>query len=212
MIPLEGEIPKYSPGQFMFLHFLDTQGASVIRRPYSIASPPSAPYLEFAIDMVGGQMTSRLANVREGDVLGLEGPAGHMVYRNETKAAFVAGGTGISPFMSMLRVISERNLQGRFVLFYSTRTKDHVLFSEELEALQKKHPGMKVVITLTREAPEGWRGECGRLNPDMLSKHIPDAKEFDWWVCGPPGLVKAVRECLSAIQADPKKLKLEGWG
>jgi ferredoxin-NADP reductase len=196
----------------MFLHFLDAQGASVIRRPYSIASSPNSPYLEFAIDMVGGQMTGRLAKVQAGEILGIEGPAGHMVYRNEPHAAFVAGGTGISPFMSMLRVIAEKNLQGRFVLFYSTRTKDHVLFSDELDALQKKHTGIKVVVTLTREAPDGWRGECGRLNHEMIAKHLPEAKDFDWWVCGPPGLVKAVRDCLSMLSVDPKRLRLEGWG
>ncbi|MCI0504136.1 FAD-binding oxidoreductase [Candidatus Micrarchaeota archaeon] len=212
LIPLSGKVPAFLPGQFMFLHLLDASGASVIRRPYSVASSPSSPYVEFAIDMVGGQMTGRLALTKAGDILGLEGPAGHMVYRGESRAAFVAGGTGISPFMSMLRSVSDKNLQGRFLLFYSTRDRNHIVFSEELQELQKKHPGIKAVITLTREAPGDWHGECGRISHEMISKHLPDAKEFDWWVCGPPGLVKAVRECLARLSVEPKKLKLEGWG
>ncbi|MFH0885008.1 MAG: FAD-dependent oxidoreductase [Candidatus Micrarchaeota archaeon] len=210
--PVSGAIPQYLPGQFFFLHMLDDAGSSILKRPYSVASSPSMEYLEFAIDMVGGQMTSQLEKRQPGDILGAEGPAGHMTYKNEPKAAFVAGGTGISPFISMLRHISEKNIQGRFVLFYSTRTRDHILFSDELEALQKKHPGIKVVITLTRETPDGWAGECGRVSHEMLSRHVQAAKEFRWFVCGPQGMVKAMRECLIALSVDPKKLRMEGWG
>jgi glycine betaine catabolism B len=210
--PVSGKIPPYIPGQFFFLHRLDESGASLLKRPYSVASTPSMEYLEFAIDMVGGQMTGQLEKLKPGDILGVEGPAGHMAYRNELNAAFVAGGTGISPFMSMLRQIAEKNIKGRFVLFYSTRTRDHILFSDELAALQKKHPGIKVVVTLTRETPDGWAGECGRVNHEMLLRHVQIAREFDWFVCGPPGMVKAVRECLLALSVDPKKLRMEGWG
>jgi ferredoxin-NADP reductase len=210
--PVSGDIPPYVPGQFFFLHRLDANGASILKRPYSVASAPSMAYLEFAIDMVKGQMTSQLEKIRAGDILGVEGPAGHMTYKNEQNAAFVAGGTGISPFISMLRQITEKNIQGRFVLFYSTRTRDHILFSGELKALQKKHPGIEVVITLTRETPDGWAGECGRVNREMLSRHVPTARELDWFVCGPPGMVKAIRECLVALSVDPKKLRMEGWG
>lgn len=210
--PQSGPVPRYVPGQFFFIHFLDQSGASVIRRPYSVASAPSSPYLEFAIDMVGGQMTGRLAHVKAGDILGIEGPAGRMTFGGETKAAFVAGGTGVSPFISMLRHISEKNLPGEFVFFYSSRTLDHVLFLDELKAMGEKHSGIKAVVTLTREAPSGWSGECGRVGPEMLSKYVASPKEFNWFVCGPPGMVKAVRECLVAFSVDPKKLHLEGWG
>ncbi len=212
LAPLGGRVFPYMPGQFAFLHVLDADGASIIRRPYSIASAPSSPYIEFAIDMVGGQMTSRLEKLQEGAILGLEGPMGHMVFRDEQKAAFVGGGTGVAPFISMLRHIAEKSVPGRFVLFYSTRTRENILYRGELEELQRRHNGIKVIITLTRETPEGWRGECGRISHEMMKKHVPDAQEFDWWVCGPPGMVKAVRECLASLSVDPKKLRMEGWG
>lgn len=210
--PVSGRIPGYLPGQFFFLHVLDASGASIVRRPYSVASAPSSPYLEFAIDMVGGQMTGRLAAIEAGDVLGVEGPAGRMTFGGEQKAAFIAGGTGISPFISMLRHICEKSLPGEFVFFYSSRTLDHVLFLDELKAMEKKHGGIKAVVTLTRETPQGWAGECGRVGPEMLSKYVASPKEFNWFVCGPPGMVKAMRECLVALSVEPKKLHLEGWG
>ncbi len=210
--PIESAIPPYSPGQYMFLHVLDGAGNSIIRRPYSIASPPSAPYLEFAIDIVGGQMTSRLDGMKAGDILGVEGPSGHMMFRNEKKAAFVAGGTGISPFMSMLRHVAEKKLDGSFILFYSSRTRDRLLYHDELVELRTHSPNIRVIFTLTRESPEGWAGEYGRICEPMIGKHIDKPSEYDWWVCGPPEMVKGIRGCLSTLGVDLRKVRLEGWG
>ncbi|MFH0737605.1 MAG: FAD-binding oxidoreductase [Candidatus Micrarchaeota archaeon] len=210
--PVSGQIPPFKPGQFMFLHFLDESGASLIKRPYSISSTPSAKHIEFTIEVVHGQFTGRLEKAKVGDILGVEGPLGHMVYRDEPKAGFIAGGTGISPILSMLRHIAEKKMKGQFLLFYSVKTRERILHHAELQMLQKTNPGIKVVITLTREAPDGWVGECGRLNPAMIRKHAPSAKESDWWVCGPPDMIKSVKECLIGLGTDPKKLRLEGWG
>ncbi|MEW6036547.1 MAG: FAD-binding oxidoreductase [Candidatus Micrarchaeota archaeon] len=209
--PLEGKVPPFQPGQFVFIHILDEKGATVARKPYSVSSAPSAPFLEFAIDMVHGQLTGRLEKMKAGDVVGVEGPMGHMTYKGQEKAAFIAGGTGIAPFMSMLRHIAEKQVRGSFILFYSTRTRDRIIFSEELESLQKRHPGIKVVVTLTREEPGEWVGECGRINGVMISKYAAVPKEYDWYICGAPELVKNMRICLEAAGVDPKKLMMEGW-
>lgn len=210
--PLEGRIPNYLPGQFMFLHVLNDAGESIIRRPYSVASSPSAPYLEFAIEMVGGQMTSKLEKMKIGDVLGVEGPFGNMVFKEERMAAFVAGGTGISPFISMLRYISEKKLTGNFALFYSARTRDRLLYYEEMLELQKKNPAIKIIITLTREAPEKWSGECGRINDALIIKYLQRPADYNWWVCGPPEMVKGIKTCLANLGVDPKRIRMEGWG
>jgi len=156
-------------------------------------------------------MTGRLAELAVGDIIGLEGPAGHMIFKNELKAAFIAGGTGIAPFMSMLRHAADEGLDGEFILFYSTKTESHILYREELAGLSSRNPGIKIVITLTREAPPGWKGETGRIESGMLARHARDPGAFDWWVCGPPLMVKAVRESLFALSVDPRRLRLEGW-
>ena len=209
--PLAGKVPDYLPGQFAFLHILADDGSSVVRRPYSIASCPSSPYLEFAIDMVGGQMTGRLEKAAVGGIIGVECPAGHMPYRGEGRAAFIAGGTGVAPFISTLRHIAEKKIEGEFVLFYSTRKEGQILYRDELRSLASRNPGIRIVITLTREEPAGWAGECGRINAQMLKKHIEHPEGFDWWVCGPPPMVKAVRECLSSLSVDLRRLRMEGW-
>lgn len=209
--PADGGMGPFVPGQFVFLHILDAQGASQLKRAYSIASSPSAPYLEFAIDMLGGQMTSLLDKMKAGDAIGVEGPVGHMVYKDERRAAFLAGGTGVAPFMSMLRHIAEKKLEGEFVLCYSVRTADRILFREELARLQRENPSIKVVVTLTREDPAGWKGERGRMSCSMLGRHVSDPKSFDWWLCGSKEMMKSMRECIEGMGVDKKRIRLEGW-
>jgi len=209
--PVSGSIPPYKPGQFMFLHMLEGE-KTIVRRAYSLASAPSSPYLEFAILLVKGQFTGRLEKMKVGDILGVEGPAGHMVYEGQTKAGFIGGGTGIAPFISILRHIAENKIEGEFVVFYSARIKGWVLFKDELESLKKKHKGIKIVITLTREKDESWKGEKGRIDCPMILRYVKDPAGYDWFICGSPKLVKAMRECLEDAGADPKKLKMEGWG
>jgi len=212
MEPAEGKVPVFLPGQFAFIHLLDAEGNTIVKRPYSIASAPSAPYLEFCIEMRGGEMTGRLEKVNEGDVVGIDSPYGHMAYRGETRAAFICGGTGIAPFMSVLRHAAEESLQGAFILFYSVRSEDRILYRDELEALQKRNSGIKAVITITREVPPGWKGECGRLSEAILKKHAGSPDGFDWFICGSPEMVKGVKECLAALKVDLKRLRIEGWG
>ncbi len=210
--PLERPV-SFRPGQFAFLHILDEKGATVVRRPYSIASAPGSRHLEFCIKLVGGELTGRLEKLGPGAVVGIDGPFGRFLYEGQPRCAFIGGGSGIAPFMSMLRDIADRGLKGDFVLFYSARTRDSVVYGKELEELQAKNPCIKVVITLTREEkPEGWKGECGRLDHAMLSRHTPNAGDFDWWICGQMEMVKGMKECLAGLGADPKRIRAEGWG
>jgi len=210
--PEEGQVPEFLPGQFAFIHILDKSGKSADKRPYSIASAPGGRHMEFCIKMVKGRMTSKLELLKAGDALGVEGPLGRFTYTGQPAAAFIAGGSGIAPFMSMLRHIAAKKLKGKFVLFYSSRTKDGISYEKELKSLQQANPDIRVVITLTREVPDGWAGECGRLNDGMIIKHTDDAKDFSWWVCGPMELINSMKACLAGMGVDPKKLELEGWG
>lgn len=208
--PVEGKIPDYRVGQFAFLHILDEKGESIVKRPYSIASAPHMPYIELCIKLVKGELTGRLESMERGAILGMEEPTGPIRFNDEEKAGLIAGGTGISLAISILRHIAHKKLKGEFCLFYSVRKKENILYRNELEELQK-NPQIKVVITLTREEDE-WEGEKGRLCHTVIEKYVSAPKEFSWWICGPMGMLKAMRECLSSCGVDPKKIHMEGWG
>ncbi len=205
--PMEGKI-EFTPGQFAFIHILDENGESIVKRPYSIASAPEEEQLEFCIKLVGGELTGRLEKMKEGDVVGIDGGLGHFNFSGQKKAAFIAGGTGIAPIISILRHVVKSGAEGEYLVFYSVKTQEDILYNEELKRLGK-HPGIKVIITLTREE---WEGHTGRICHDLIAGHIPNGTDYNWWVCGPMGLIKAMKECLLSLKAEPENIKLEGWG
>lgn len=207
----EDKLLGYKPGHFVMLHALDEQGNTIVNRPYSIASSPTEGHLEFCIKIVGGQLTSILDNAKIGDSYGVSNPMGHFVYEDQNKCAFVAGGTGIAPFISMLRYITNKKISGKFVLFYSARNQDLILYKKELESLQK-NKDIEIVITLTREEPKDWKGECGRISGEMLKKHIPDLHDYNWYLCGPLKMTISLREFLIKQGTKGDKIKFEGWG
>ncbi len=181
------------------------------RGSYSIASSPTEEELEFCIKMIGGQLTSILNRAQVGDTYLVEGPMGHFIYEGQKRCGFVAGGTGIAPFISMLRFIRDKGVEGKFILFYSARRRDIILYKKELEDLAGSE-SVDVVITLTREEPEGWTGEKGRINEAMLRKHGGELKGYHWFLCGPLKMTIVLREALLAGGVDEDKLKFEGWG
>jgi ferredoxin-NADP reductase len=204
--PIEEEI-DYMAGQFAFIHLLDENNGSIVKIPYSIASAPGDE-LEFCIKIVGGALTKRLDQMKVGDIVGIEQAGGHFAYNDEKKVGMIAGGTGIAPIMSILRDAAKRNIEGEFVLFYSTRSKDSIIYREELEKLNKDER-FRIIITLTRDE---WEGETGRVSKEMIERHVPDATALNWWICGPLSMAKERKDELISLGVEPKQIKIEGWG
>jgi len=211
MKPLGNKV-EFKPGQFVFLHILDADGNTIIKKPYSIASSPSSAHLEFCIKMVSGVMTSKLANLKVGDKIGVEGPMGHFCYDGQTQVGLVAAGTGVAPMVSILRYVAEKKLGGSYTLVYSTKTKDSIIYKEEFARLEKLNPNIKIVITLTREESLEWKGEKGRISRELIQKYVMDSKNTDWWLCGLMEMIKSTREILIGMGCEVKRVRIEGWG
>jgi len=209
--PIKGNI-DYKAGHFLMLHILDERGESTDKRPYSIASSPTQEYIELAIKMVGGRFTSELDKVEEGVLVGVEGPYGSFTYKEQNKCAFIAGGTGIAPFMGMLRYIDVQRKKGNFILLYSCRKKDEILYADELMELAEKNQDVSFVCFLTREEPEGWKGELGRIDKERIQKYTANPEEYDWYICGPVKMTLSIKEILIGLGVPEGKISLEGWG
>ena len=206
--PLQEKL-DFTAGEFLMLHILDDEGNSIVKRSYSIASSPDDEEIELCIKLVNGELTSKLAKLQEGAVVGVEKGGSYFTYNGEDKCGFIAGGTGMAPVIGILRTVAKRNIKGEFVFFCSSRTRDNILYKKELEDLGKTNPGIKVIHTLTREK---WEGECGRVDDEMIKKYIPDVSGFSWWICGSMAMLKSMKEHLISLGSDPKKIRMEGWG
>lgn len=156
-----------------------------VRRCYSLSSAPSDPRPTITVKRVeGGRVSSWMhARLRAGDVVGLGAPSGDFVLPEVTpsKVLLLSGGSGATPVMSMLREMASKGEVGDVVYAHCARTRDDVLFADELRALAARHPGLRVVL------------HCGAaLDGEGLRAWVPDFAARETFLCGPSGMMTLV--------------------
>ncbi len=204
----------FDPGMFVMLVYKDPTTGVEISRAFSLASSPNSPTLDFAIAMIHGQFTSKLDVAKAGDMLYVTGPYGQFKFdpNKDKKVLFIAGGTGVAPFISMLRMIKERNLSIDVDLLYSIKHPDEIVLKDELESYMKDM-GMKMTITVTRDDGIGsWSGERGHIDANMIQKYSPDLLERGAYICGPLNFAKAMKAALVSLNYPEKNISADIWG
>jgi ferredoxin-NADP reductase len=217
-MPEDGQPYPFEPGMFMMIAGIDAAGKKYTARAFSIASDPSTSGMEFMVikeprhgDHIG---RSHFADANVGDVFFLRGPSGQFRFNPGTdkKVGFIAGGTGLAPFTSMLRHIKVTNSQNDAVLFYSTKYPTEIIWKDELNSYVADL-GLKLVITVTRPQPgDGWTGQTGHIDSAMIQKYAPDFLERGFYICGPLEFVKAVKDALASLGVPANKVSADVWG
>ena len=207
----------HSPGQHVDLRLTAEDGYQA-QRSYSIASPPERPEVVLTVERIDeGEVSPYLTDeVRPGDRLELRGPIGG--YFTWTAALpgpvqFLAGGSGIVPLMAMLRHRAHSPTRPVARLLSSWRTRDSIIYFEELQQLTTNDDELEVVHTLTRESPAGWSGLRGRIDADMLRTFTftPEQRPRAY-VCGPTPFVESVADALVLLGHPPARIKTERFG
>jgi ferredoxin-NADP reductase len=217
-MPEDGQPCPFDPGMFMMISGLDSEGKKYTARAFSIASDPSTPGMEFMVikepthgDHIG---RSHFMDSKVGDVFMFKGPNGQFRFDPNTdrKVCFLAGGTGLAPFTSMLRHIRVTGSQNDVVLLYSTKYPTEVIWKDELNSYVNDM-GVKMAITVTRPQPgDGWAGETGHIDAPMIQKYVPDSAERGFYICGPLPFVKAIKEALTSLGVPANKVSADVWG
>ena len=210
----DGTDIDFVPGMFAMLEYRDGVTGEKISRAFSIANPPPSNNLEFLISMIHGRFTSKLDNAKVNDTYYISAPYGQFKFdlENTSKLLFLAGGTGIAPFMSMIRQIEKTNKKADCIVLYSVKFPDEIIEHEELDRFEKEL-GIKTIVTVTRAKDgEMWDGEKGHVDANMIMRHVPDVKERISYICGPPAFVKALKTALVSLSVDEKEIKAEMWG
>ncbi|HEX2567852.1 MAG TPA: FAD-dependent oxidoreductase [Burkholderiales bacterium] len=188
----------------------DAQGPS---RPFTIASAPHEPELMIATRMRDSAFKRVLKSAAPGLKLEMDGPAGVMVLHDEIArpAVFLAGGIGITPFLSMARHAATNALPHRIHLFYSNRRPEDAAFLDELRALEKSNPNYRLVATMAeaQKSSQPWRGETGFIRRDMLERHLPDLRAPVYYFAGPPGMAMAMQSMLTEIGISENDMRSE---
>lgn len=200
---------RFVPGQF--LSVTSTFDGAAITRAYSIASPPVGGTFAFCSNLVpDGRMSPHLFGLPVGGEISFAGPYGTFVLRPEpVHAIFVATGTGIAPFRSMLlQHLAERPAQ-QFTLVFGVRSEEGLLYHEEFLLLASRYPNFRYLPTLTR-AGEAWQGMRGRVQPHVLEV-VGGRRDVDVYICGMREMVDELRVQLKAIGLDRKRMIYEKY-
>ncbi|MFB6075939.1 MAG: ferredoxin--NADP reductase [Candidatus Aenigmatarchaeota archaeon] len=214
VIDLEESI-NFTAGQYCLVSTLTRKGFEDAEKPFTFVNAPNKrgnSTIELTIKKVG-EFTGEMHSLQKGDKLKIQGPYGEELNFDESvqdDVIFLSGGSGITPFISALRYNIENNLQNKMILFFSNRTKEDIIYLEELRKMNKIDK-IEVVNTLTKERPSKWEGETGRININMIKRHVSELKNKLWYICGPPAMVDALNNYLLELNIDESKIKWEDW-
>ena len=194
------------PGQFAFVS-ISSPNISREEHPFTIASSPTEPEgLQFIIRACG-DWTSRVPDLRTGDQVFVDGPYGlftHLRCTPDQDMIMIAGGIGITPMLSMLRYMADTQDHRRVTLVWSNKTKRHIIYPQEIQALQDRLPQLTIHHVLTAQ-PGGRRLDQGRL-AELLSGCSHKAAVF---VCGPPQMMHAVHVALRGLGFPRRQIFME---
>lgn len=206
---------EFRPGQSIDVTLLnppETDGEGNIRT-FSIASIPSDADLMIATRMRDTAFKRVLRFMPLETQVRIDGPSGSFtLHKNSAKpAVFLAGGIGITPFLSMIRYASHERLPHELYLFYSNRRPEDAPFLNDLEELVKLNPDFHLVLTMTEmsKSSRPWSGETGSIDREMLTRHIHDLQGPIYYIAGPPLMVAAMRQMLVKAAVDEDDIRTE---
>ncbi|MCO4291550.1 ferredoxin--NADP reductase [Solitalea sp. MAHUQ-68] len=214
--PASGIKPSFISGQF--LSVVITNSTKEIRRSYSICSSPfiDEPITIAVKRIENGEVSRRLFNeLRQGDVLTTLEPSGVFTYTPETESNrtifLFAAGIGITPLFSTLKTILVAENDSHVVLIYSNRTKETILFYDELHELQNKYSGRFKLICLISESQNLLMARLNKqLIYELVEEHLvysPESALF--YTCGPINYMDTCRLTLLGMGFDKSQIKRE---
>jgi ferredoxin-NADP reductase len=210
----DGPPPPFRPGQYVNL-FVDADGV-LTSRPYSISSPPGSAFLDLTVrDKPGGFVAPYLLNeVQVGDELESTGPAGHFYHEpliDGDDLVFLAGGSGITPFMSIIRDAVGHDRPLKMHLLYGSRVPEDVIYGQELAELDRRHADLSYSLVIS-EPPAGYQGLCGFLDADLIRREVGDVTGKTFYICGPNVMYDFCLTALGELGVPRHKIRRELYG
>jgi ferredoxin-NADP reductase len=182
-------------------------------RAFSIASAPFDGDLMVATRMRDSAFKRVLRNAASGLQVKIEGPSGSFVLHRkaEKPAVFLAGGIGITPFLSIIRQATHDKAPHQLYLFYSNRRPEDAAFLDELLKAAKQNSNFHLIATMTEmeKSHRLWNGETGFINSDMIARHLPSLQGPIYYLAGPPAMVAAMRRILTEAGVDEDDIRTE---
>ncbi|MEM7427024.1 MAG: 1,2-phenylacetyl-CoA epoxidase subunit PaaE [Pseudomonadota bacterium] len=213
---------KYSFVQGQYLTLRTEVEGEDLRRPYSVCVSPGKGELRVCVKkMPFGRFSSFVNdNLKAGDTLSVLPPMGrfHAPIEEAEARRYVlfAGGSGITPVISIIETVLEREPASEITLFYGNRSTRDIIFRERLSDLKDSYLGrLRVFHVLSEEVPEVPLFG-GLMSEDKIRDLVTSLIDFrcvDWFfICGPGPMMDGAKVALEGLGVDPKKIKIESFG
>ncbi|MFA6995219.1 MAG: FAD-dependent oxidoreductase [Patescibacteria group bacterium] len=203
----------FEPGQYVMISYKNQQGQDEDKHAFSIASSPvKNTSIRLGI-RVGGNFTQGLLNLNPNQEIIVTGPYGNFIFdeKKVPNPVFIAGGIGITPFISALNYVVDRDLKNKVSLIYSTRTVQGTAFFSEISNLGKINPNISVLFSFTEEpgVSEDQRILYQRIDAPIIKNFIGNISEKTFFICGPTPFMKAMINNLLSLGVKKNQIKME---
>ncbi len=182
-------------------------------RAFSLVSAPFDDDLMIATRMRNTAFKRVLRQAAPGLTVRIDGPSGSFVLHHNAQkpAVFLAGGIGITPFLSIIRQAAHDRAPHQLYLFYSNRRPEDAPFLDVLSDSAKENPNFHLIATMTEMGKwhREWKGETGFINKGMLTRHVPSLQGPIYYLAGPPAMVAAMRDMLTDAGVDEDDIRTE---
>ncbi|PIZ62717.1 hypothetical protein COY17_01910 [Candidatus Saccharibacteria bacterium CG_4_10_14_0_2_um_filter_52_9] len=206
----------FQPGQYAAISFFRRRRPTAARCFSIVSSPTNPDILQFSM-RTKGRFTRALAGAQPGDVVKVRGPFGGFVFdpASEPEVVLLAGGIGITPFMSMIRYAAATRLANRVTLLFSCASQDDVPFGDELRELERQNSNFRAVFVISQEPVDKLAGErvaSGRINADIIAKASAGlVRRPTYFICGPQPFMRAMNKLLHAQGVDGHRVMTEAF-
>ncbi len=203
----------FEAGQAINLELIDPPvEAGQGSRTFSLVSAPFEQELVVATRMRDSAFKRALKALPDGASMRIDGAFGDLTLGDTGRPAlFIAGGIGITPFMSMLRQAAEDRSPQLLFLAYSNRRPEDSAFLDELQQLERQNRHFRLMATMTdmSKSARAWSGETGVVDADMLKRLVGDLAAPIYYVVGPPAMVEAMQATLAGAGIAGDKIRTE---
>lgn len=189
---------RYTAGQYIKiklpLEHPDNRGNS---RYFTLSSSPTEEYLMITTRILKSTFKLELGSLKIGTKVNFRGPWGDFVLDeiDKRERVLIAGGIGLTPYRSMMRYATDMRFDNKIRMFVSYKSEEEILFKDEFRQIIKDNSNIKIITTIS-EPGKTWTGEKGRINTELLQKHLESLENNVYYIAGPDPMVESLERLL----------------
>jgi ferredoxin-NADP reductase/nitrite reductase/ring-hydroxylating ferredoxin subunit len=214
---------NYMAGQYSIIDLGTKEDPKGATRSFTIASSPTEKeWILVSTRIRDSPFKQKLSKFNEGASIKITAPFGKFSLPEDYSkpVVFLSGGIGVTPFRSMIKYATDKQLPLKITMFDANRNQQNILYKEEFDRWAKLNKNLKIVYTISKEeadtplpsAASEWKGEMGYVDKSMLARHLSEEEMRDstFYICGPPAMLNAMQKLLSKEFGVPdKRIKVE---